>query len=147
MLDFKIQFTNKAPYRIACQPQVPKTVIVMILSKFKLRALMLNHKLYLGDLYTSNSMTAKKILNNSLDVQLKLLLNLLYRLANGDLPMTRKTLQKLQHSRKASFLHTKFSSKTSVNALLKSSRQEILVILRKFAPFFCDFFFHIFNEH
>ena len=118
----------------------------MILSKLQLKNLMLYQRPFLADLYTSNPLTSEKLLQNSTDEQLQLIIQVIYFIANGIISLPRKSFDNLEKSKKLLFINENFCSKRIVIRLLKSIREERLEKLSKLNDSFSDLLFPLFNE-
>ena len=112
----------------------PKTMV--IIEKFKCRELMIYNKQFLSDLYESNGMTARKILNLASDSQIKLLLYLLHFISSGEIPLSEDGFQSISKAKKGRFIHTNFHAKTKVKKLLKSDRKSQLEVLLKLSSLY-----------
>ena len=101
------------------------------------------NKVFLAQLYQSNGMIAKKQLNSASNLQLKLVIHILFAIANGNIPIPLKSFTSLSDGKKSNFVHRHFSSKARVNKILKSSRNDQLNILHKLS----NFYPHLFHEY
>ena len=102
----------------------------------KLRNHMLMNKTFLMELYNSNSMTSRKLLVSANDTQIKMLLQIIYCVTNGLIPLNKNSFQGLSLSRKTKFLSKNFGSKVSLKNALKGSRKEQHDVLFKLASAF-----------
>ena len=102
----------------------------------KLRKSMIFNKLFLMDLYVSNSMTAKKTLASATDNQLRLLIQIIFCISTGIIPLPKTAFDKLAIARKTGFLHKIFGSDSCMKRLSKSTRAEQILILNKLSSSF-----------
>ena len=112
----------------------PKTMV--IIEKCKCRELMIYNKQFLSDLYESNGMTARKILNLASDSQIKLWLCLLHFISKGEIPLSKDGFKSISKAKKGRFIHTNFDAKTKVKKLLKTDRKSQLEILLKLSSLY-----------
>ena len=103
------------------------------MDKTRLKTAMIRSKPFLGLLYKSNPMTAKQILNHASDFDIKTLLNVVHFLAKGEIKIRREDVEKLNFSRKTSYLHKTFGTRSKVLQLSKSSRGDRINALTKLA--------------
>ena len=103
----------------------------------KLKELMQYFKPTLLNLFNSkNGMIAKKILLESSDRFLNLLLYVLFNIATGKIALDKALYPGLFHSKRASLLFKKLASKRKLKKFLSSSRREQLKFLAQFSSQF-----------
>ena len=112
-----------------------------IIDKIRLKNAMIRCKEFLGSLYKSNSLTAKKILNRGNDFEIRTLIHVLHCLAVGEIKIRREDAEKLNFSRKVKYLHKTFATKSKVTSMLKSPRSEQLDAAEKLSSCYPHLFF------
>jgi len=112
-----------------------------------LRDLMLRNKTYLARLYQSkNPAIAKKLLVNSSDKELNLLLQIVHYISEGKIHVTKKCFHQGQIKKRSHFIEKSFGTKEKVNDLLNSSREVQCKHLTRLANCFPDLLYLLFNE-
>lgn len=112
----------------------------------KLRALMLQNRAFLQQLYTSNSMQAKKILAVATNVQLKLICEVIHKVSCGSIAMRKDDFPLLKRAKKVNYLEKTFFSKQSLNKILRADREWKMEKLSKLASVFPILLHALFNE-
>jgi hypothetical protein len=80
-----------------------------------LRSLMLNHKVFIKNLYTGNNLMNLKTIDNANDRQLNIVVRILHLIANGVIPMKAAQFSVVKDSKKFKLLRDKFESSASFN--------------------------------
>ena len=91
--------------------------------KAKMKKSMIYHKDFLGRLYISNAMERKKLLIAASDSQIKLVLQIVYLVTTGIIPVSKICFEKLSSEKKTKYLHQAFGTQTKITKLLKSARK------------------------
>ena len=116
------------------------------MDKKSLRKFMLQEKSFLGHLFKSNAITAKKELVLASANQIKLVICVCHFITIGEIPLTSKGFEALKNGRRAGVMHKSFLTKASTNRLLKSPRREQLTLLLKLSSCYNYLFHSLFNE-
>ena len=107
---------------------------------------MLYEKPFLSELYTSSSLNCSKLLSSANEDQIKLLIQILYYLANGIISCPKKCFNVLEESNKISFINKNFGSKRALMRLFKCSRDDQISKLNHLNTSFKELFYPLFNE-
>ena len=112
-----------------------------------LRDLMLHNKTYLARLYQSeNPVITKRLLVNSLDKELNLLLEIIHYISVGKIKLSKKLYHQGQLRKRGNFIAKNFGTKEKINDLLNSSREIQCKPLTRLAICFPDLLYLLFNE-
>lgn len=99
----------------------------------ELRNLLLQNKQFLKDLYESEvKSNTKHLLLHSSNEQLNILLNILYYITQGEIPIKKHNYKALQESKKLNLLHKHFDSNLKLNAVLNYPLKEKTKLLLRF---------------
>ncbi len=107
------------------------------MNKDNLKKLMLKNKTFLRQLYSSASIKTKKaiLLRSNLE-QVDTLLNILFYITQGDIPIKKSSYDVLDKHSILEVLHTTFLSLHKLNTLLENSLKQKTVFLLKFIKFY-----------
>lgn len=83
-------------------------------TKEKLRKSLVHNKLFMRELFESNALIAKKVLCSANDSQLKLVIQILYFVSKGEIPLKKNLYEKLWNTRKAKVISTQFGTKAKI---------------------------------
>ena len=112
----------------------------------RFKALLIRDKPWLGELYLStNILQSKRILNFATDTKLDTLIRYFHFLSNGAIKIKASSFESIRKSH-INFVKKHFESKTSLNRILQSEREEKLKILRKLSASFSFLLYPLFNE-
>ena len=112
----------------------------------KLRELMLLERGFLEALYLGNSMQNRRTLASSTNVQLRMLIQVLFCIANAKISLKRSYEGSLSRSGRLSILHKNFNKVSHMKHLLRADRAEKLMILEKFTNYYDKLFYYLFHE-
>ncbi len=105
----------------------------MAMTKSELRQHMIHYKTNLEILYECESLLENQtLISNSSDQFVLVLLNILYRVGAGYIPMKKDLYSKLAKGKKVGGLLKYFGSEQKLLKTLAKSREEQMKILRKF---------------
>lgn len=108
-----------------------------VMNKENLRALMLKHRVFLKQLYSIGTIKSKKSLLLKSNVeQVDTLLNVLFYITQGDIPIQRSNFNLLSKHRVLPVLHNAFITVNKLTKLINSSLKEKTVFLLKFMKFY-----------
>ncbi len=96
-----------------------------------LRECMLADKDFLKQLYSSDSIKAKTILNFAKDSSLKTLVKVIHNVTTGKIELRSDIFDEIVKRKKLNYLISTFEAKGKVKSLLQGSRQELLLALYK----------------
>ena len=116
------------------------------MNKTQLRRFMILEKQFLGRLYKSNAIVARKELSMASTNQIKLVIYICHFITCGSIPVTSKGLEALKIGKRGGFLHKTFVTKASTNRLLKAMRKDQLTALFKISSCFNYLLHSIFTE-
>ena len=114
-----------------------------------LRSLMINHKGFLKNLYTGNSLINFKAIDNASDRQLNIVIRILHLIANGVIPMKAAQFKIVKTSKRFKLLRAKFESSRSFNQILNTNVTDKVTrvkLLKQFASLYPHLFYTLFNE-
>lgn len=111
----------------------------------ELRRLMQNNKKFLSALYLQNGMVAKKTLLCATNIQIKLVLHVLYKIGSGQIPLQKEAVNELKKKKKLNVLTRNFTSFRKTNAILKRPKCDQLEMVMKFKDLYGLLFYFCFN--
>lgn len=112
-----------------------------------LKLLMVQKKEFLKNLFLTKSTKAlKSILLSAHLEDLDLLLNILFFITQGDIPIKKVNFQILQKTKKISILHKYFQSEKHFKKILISPLKEKTMILIKFLPVMSNLLYPLFKS-
>ena len=116
------------------------------MSKEQLKSALIRDKLFLKELYESNSLSkSKRILNFANDGQLVTLIKYLNLLSTGVIKIQKRFFDALE-KRHLAFMKKHFEKKTQLQHLLASERKQKLKILLRLSSIFAHLLAPLFNE-
>ena len=115
------------------------------MDKWHCRTLMLLNYDFLASLYTSTNATIGKILSAASDLQIKLVLKILYFIVKKEIPITEQCIKNMQMTKSCQIIFKIFKETTKVIKLLKSPRSVQMNALKRAQNHFPDLFFYLFN--
>ena len=113
--------------------------------KWHCRTLMLLNFDFLANLYTSTNATVGKILLGANDLQIKLVIKILYFIVKKEIPLTKQCMKNMITTKSSLIIFKSFKEKKKVITLLRGSRSAQMKALRKASNHFPDLFFFLFN--
>ena len=113
--------------------------------KWHCRTLMLLNFDFLANLYTSSNATVGKILSGANDLQIKLVITILYFIVKKEIPLKQQCIKNMIITQSSQIIFKNFKEKTKVITLLKSPRSVQMNALKKASNHFPDLFFYLFN--
>lgn len=112
----------------------------------KVKSLLIRDKEFLKDLYTGpNPLKNNRILNTASDVQLNTLIIYLHFLASGEIKITKINFEEVQKCKKIHVLKKHVEKKSSMTALLNSTRINKLTFLKKLSIVYPNLLYGLFN--
>ena len=112
----------------------------------RFKALLVRDKPFLAELYLStNVLNTKRVLNFGGDTKLDTLVKFLHYLSAGAIKIKKTTFENIKKTHIA-LVKKNFESKSALNKVLHSEREEKLKILRKIAPSLQFLLYPLFNE-
>jgi len=117
------------------------------MNHLELRQLLIDNKPFLKNLYELSSMQQKKhFLLSSSEKECDVLLQILYAITQGEIPITKSKFEILKSSKKLHLLNNKFESEVKLAKLLASALKQKTFLLLKFLPIFSVLLFPLFNK-
>jgi hypothetical protein len=110
-----------------------------------LKSEFLNVKSFLYKLYTENPRQNAATLNQSIDQKLDVLIKILHLICTGVIHLRKVDHEVIKKSKRLNFLKSNFNTKLSYIRLLKSPREQKLIVLRKFCGIYQALLFTMFN--
>lgn len=87
--------------------------------KLKLREWMIKEKLFLKNLFLGNPLSNQKTLSFATNFQLNVLINVLFKIVRGQIPLKKISYEKLTKSKKRRVLHTRLNNYKQFLLVLK----------------------------
>jgi len=110
-----------------------------------LKSEFLNVKSFLYDLYTGNPRQNASKISQAVDNKLNVLIKILHLICVGEIHLRKLDHEKIKNSRRLNFLKQHFNSKINFLRLLKSPREQKIIVLRKFSGIYQPLLFTMFN--
>ena len=121
-------------------------MMVGLLAPSQLQREFFAYKETLKQLYKSDGWAeVKRILETSSDKLLLTLINILFRISKGDIPLPKSRFEEFRRSKKAGRLKKLIGSKGQAREILSSSRENQTRILMKFASSFNILLYSLFT--
>jgi len=112
----------------------------------KLRELLIENKSFLKNLYKLSSLAQKKqFLLSSSEIEIDVLLQVLYAITQGEIPINKSNFKILKKSYKI-LLHTKFLNEIILTKVSASTLKQKTLLLSKFLPIYSILLFPLFNR-
>lgn len=111
----------------------------------ELRLLMIENKAFLKKIFlTKNLKTLKSLILSSSVNEIDLLLNILFCITDGRIPIKKVNFEILKKKKKIIILHKNFQSPEKFRKLLSSQLKEKITILIKFLPVYSNLLYSLF---
>ncbi len=115
------------------------------MNKENLKKLMIENKLYLRSLFKENIYKKKKqILLLSDEKQIDLILNILFYVVQGDIPLKKIYFEKLKDNKKLHFINRTLNSQEKLDRFLKSTLKNKYSFMLKLLKMYNDIFYFVF---
>ena len=112
----------------------------------RFKTLLIRDKQWLGELYlATNILQSNRILNFATDTKLDTLIRYFHFLSNGGIKIKAASFESIRKSH-ISFIKKHFETKSALNRILQSGREEKLKTLRKLGKSFSFLLYPLFNE-
>ena len=112
----------------------------------RFKTYLVRDKPFLAELYLStNNLNTKRVLNFAADTKLDTLIKFLHYLSTGAIKIKKTTFETIKRSH-IGLVKKNFETKSALNRLLHSDREEKLKIVLKLAPSLPFFLYPLFNE-
>lgn len=116
------------------------------MSNEQFKAQLIRDKLFLKELYESNSLSkSKRILYFASDAEISTLLKYIHFVSNGEIKIKKANFEALKKHHLVA-IKRNFEKKAKFLIVLRLSRKEKMKILSKFAPVFSHLLSPLFNE-
>jgi hypothetical protein len=110
-----------------------------------LKSEFLNFKSFLYKLYVGNPRQNASVITQSTDEKLNVLIKILHLICVGKIHLRKVDHETIKKSKRLNYLKLNFNTKNSFINLLKSPREEKIVVLRKFSAIYQPLLFTMFN--
>lgn len=117
------------------------------MNKENLKTLMVENKVFLRSLFLEGSyLKKKKLLIQSEEKQADLILNLLFLVVQGEIPIKKIFFEKLRANKKLHLINKALNTEEKLNLFLKLSYKEKITFLLKLLKSYNEIFYLIFKN-